>query len=139
MRVIEHFWEQGCLSHENPTLNALPEIVSGLADQEFGGEAELLFEEDEDDNDAWKPSFVTETEVEARALPSFPPSSVRLGAMSVHGRQSICHYRGTVVCSKFGGYSMWVNGKLRRECPGRSSGSWLTVRPSVGPRVAPLF
>ena len=104
----------------------LPPVVpvSGLLrhdlDQE---EAEPKSEEDEDQNDAWLPAFANEKEVEARGL------ALRLGGMNVRSGHMFLHHRGTSVCIRCGGYSMWVNRKLRRECQGdRQNWVWSSSR-----------
>ena len=125
MRVFEHFSGPGCLSHVSPTLTALP-------DQGFGGESESQFEEVGNKTISGNPRLSTGMRPRRKPCslspsPSSSPLSVRFGPMSVHGGHRIFHYRGTIVCIKCVGCSMWVIRKLRCECPRncvwRSSGS----------------
>ena len=64
---------------------------------------------------------------------------------SVHKGHRIFHHRCIMVCVECGGFSMWVNGKLRRDCPWeplilerRSLKEWRTGKPSAGASVASL-
>ena len=79
--------------------------------------------EDEPQNHAWQAAFENGDEVERSAV------HPRLEATSVHMGHRIFHHRGVVVCVTCGRYSMWVNRKLRRDCPGKPS----------RPRVASLL
>ena len=74
-------------------------------------DAETQCEDDEPQNDAWQ-AVIDNGEVQKNAL------HPRLGAMRVREGHRISHHRGVMVCVKCGGYSMWVNRKLRRDCRG---------------------
>ena len=52
-------------------------------------------------------------------------------------RHRIFHHRGTIVSIRCGGYSMWVNRKLRRECPGNLSKLGMEVLKRMANRETP--
>ena len=70
----------------------------------------------------WQAVFDIGDEVQKSAL------HPRLRAMSVREGHRIFHYRGVLVCVKCGGYSMWVNRKLRLDCPGNPSELGMEVK-----------
>ena len=78
-------------------------------------DAETQYEDDEPRNDVWQAVFDNGDELQKGAL------HPRLGAISVHKGHRTFHHRGVMVCDKCGGYSMWVNRKLRRDCLGNPS------------------
>ena len=49
----------------------------------------------------------------------------------------IFHHGGVVVCVKCGGYSTWVNRKVRRDCPGNPSKLGMEVLERVANRETP--
>ena len=68
-----------------------------------------------DAKNSWWSAFVTGQEVETRAL------HPHLRAVSAHIGHGIFHHRRVMVCVTRGGYTMWVNRKLHRDCPGHPS------------------
>ena len=94
-------------------------------------EAETQHEDDERQNDAWQAIFDNGDEVQKEAL------RPRLGAMSVHKEHRIFHHRSVLVCVKCGGYSMWVDRKLRRDCPGNPSRLGMEVLKRMANRETP--
>ena len=61
----------------------------------------------------------------------------RLGAMGVHKGHRIVHHRGVMVCVQRGDYSMWVNRKLRSDCPGNPSKLGMEVLKRMANREPP--
>ena len=57
--------------------------------------------------------------------------------MSVHMEHRISHHRSVIVCVKCGSYSVWVNQKLRRDCPGNPSKLGIKACEGGEPRTPP--
>ena len=87
--------------------------------------------DDEPHNEAWQAVFDNGDEVQECAL------HPRLGAMNVHTVHRIFHHRSVLVCVKCGGSSMWVNRKLRRDCPGNPSKLGMEVLKRMAKRKTP--
>ena len=104
----------------------------GLPFNDFDQEdAETHYEDNELLNDALQEVFDEGEEVQKSAV------NQRLGAMSVHELHRIFDHMGVMVCVKSGGYSMWVNRKMRRDCSGNPSKLGMEVLKRMANRETP--
>ena len=106
----------------------LPDWPLNKFDSEDG---EIKYEDDEPQNDAWQAVFNIGDEVQKSA------KNPRLGAMSVHEEHGIFPPQGRHGLRQMWGYSMWVNRKVRRDCPGSSSKLGMEVLKRMANRETP--